>query len=86
MKWKSTDTSIQNLTKKLQPQLEVIPVLDEWKCLQNDREVSELDSTQRIDHYWNAVFQLKSVDGSSSYQSLPLVIKSALVLAQTNAV
>lgn len=48
---KSTDTSIQNLTRKLQPQLEVTSVLDEWKCLQEDREVSELDSTQRIDHY-----------------------------------
>ena len=31
------------------------------------------------------MFQLKSFDGSSRYESLPSVIKSGLVLAQTNA-
>ena len=59
-------------------------MLDEWKSLQADQEVSELDTNQQSDHYWNAVFLLKSIDGSSRYQSLPLVIKSGLVLAQTN--
>ena len=83
--WKSTDASIQNLSKKLQPQLDVSSVLDEWKLLQADQEVSELDTNQRVDHYWNAVFLLKSIDGNSRYQSLPLVIKSGLVFAQTNA-
>ena len=82
---KSTDASIQNLSKKLQPQLDVSSVLDEWKLLQADQEVSELDTNQRVDHYWNAVFLLKSIDGNSRYQSLPLVIKSGLVFAQTNA-
>jgi len=53
--------------------------------LQADQEVSELDTNQQIDHYWNAVFLLKSIDGISRYQSLPLVIKSGLPLAQTNA-
>ena len=53
--------------------------------LQADPEVSEIDTNQQVDHYWNAVFQLKSFDGSSRYESLPSVIKSGLVLAQTNA-
>ena len=61
-------------------------MLDEWKLLQADQEVSERDSTQRIEHYWNAVFLLKSIDGSSRYQSLPLVIESGLVLPRTSAV
>ena len=60
-------------------------MLDEWKLLQADQEVSELDTNQRVDHYWNAVFLLKSIDGNSQYQCLPLVIKSGLVFAQTNA-
>lgn len=50
-----------------------------------DQEVSELDTNQQVDHYWNAVFQLKSIDGNSRYQCQPLVIKSRLVFAQTNA-
>ena len=82
---KSTDSSIQNLSKKLQPQLDVSSVLDEWKLLQAHQEVSELDTNQRVDHYWNAVFLPKSIDGNSRYQCLPLVIKSGLVFAQTNA-
>ena len=60
-------------------------MLDEWKLLQADQEVSELDSTQRIDRYWNAVFLPKSIEGGSRYQSLSVVIRSGLVLAQTNA-
>ena len=62
---KSTDTSIQNLSKKLQPQLNVSSVLDEWKLPQADQEVSELDTNQRVDHYQNAVFLVKSIDGNS---------------------
>ena len=60
-------------------------MLDEWKLLQADQEVSELDTNQQVDHYWNAVFLLKSIDGNSRYQCLPLVIKFGLVFAQTNA-
>ena len=37
MALKSTDTSIQNLSKKLQPQLDVSSLLDEWKWLQADQ-------------------------------------------------
>ena len=82
---KSTDSSIQNLSKKLQPQLDVSYVLDERKLLQPDQEVSEIDTNQRVDLYWNTVFLLMSIDGNSECQCLPLVIKSGLVFAQTNA-
>ena len=68
---KSTDSSIQNISKELQPQLDVSSVLDECKFLQVDQEVSELDINQRVDHYWNAVFLLKPIDGISRYQCLP---------------
>ena len=83
--WKSTDSSIQNFFKKRQPQLDASSVLNEWKLLQADEEISELDTNQRVDHYWNAVFLLKSIDGKSRYQCLPLVMKSGLLFAQTNA-
>ena len=43
---KSKDSSIQNLSKKLQPQLDVSSVLDEWKLLQADQEVFELDANR----------------------------------------
>ena len=59
-------------------------VVDEWKLLQADQDVSHLDTDQRIDRFWNAVFLLKSIDGNSRYQSLPIVIKSTLVLTQSN--
>ena len=82
---KTTGTTIQNLARKLQPQLDVSSVLDKWKLLQADQKVSELDANQQIDHYWNSLFLLKAIDDSSRYQFLPLVIKFGLVLAQTNA-
>ena len=48
---KSTNSFIQNLSsKKLQPQLDVTSVLDKWKLLQADQEVSELHTNQRVDH------------------------------------
>ena len=40
---------------------------------------------ERIEVFWNAVFELHSVDERMRYLFLPSVIKSALVLAQTNA-
>ena len=52
--------------------------------LQADQGESDLDTDQGIDHFWEAVFLLKSIDGNRRYQSLPIVIKSALVLAHTN--
>ena len=42
--------------------------------------------SERIEVFWNGVFQLQSAGGGDlRYKLLPVVIKSALVLAQTNA-
>ena len=81
---KTTTVAIQNLARKLQPQLDVPTVLDEWKVYQIDEDVSALDATQRVAQYWNAVFQLKSFDGNSRYLHLAKLVKAGLVLAQTN--
>ena len=35
--------------------------------------------------YWNKVSKLQAADGELRYKTLPTVIKSGLVLAQTNA-
>ena len=60
-------------------------MLDEWKLYQNDGDISDIDTDQRVDHYWNAVFLLTSVEGNGRYQLLPRLVKSCLVLAQANA-
>ena len=82
---KSTTISIQNLSRKLLPEFDTAAVLDEWKLYQNDGDISDIDSDQRVDHYWNAVFLLTSVEGNGRYQLLPRLVKSCLVLAQANA-
>ena len=82
---KSTVTSIQSNTSALQPEVNVSEVLDEWKLFQVDNDVPVYKATDRIETFWNKVFQIHSDDGDALYKGLPHVIKSALVLAQTNA-
>ena len=74
--------SIQNLSRKLLPEFDTAAVLDEWKLYQNDGNISDIDTDQGVDYYWNAVFLLKSVEGNGRYQLLPRLVKSCLVLAQ----
>ena len=59
-------------------------MLDECKLLQADQGVFELDVNHWVDHYWNAMFLLKPIDGNSRYPCLPLVIKSGLKFALTD--
>ena len=47
--------------------------------------VFELDANQWVNHYWNAMFLLKPIDGNSRYPCLPLVIKSGFKFASTTA-
>ena len=51
-------------------------------CDAND---AQIDTDQRVDHFWRAVFCLKSSDGSPKYMVLPEVVKAGLILAQMNA-
>ena len=81
---KSTIISIQNLSSKLLPEFDTAAVLDEWKLYQNDGNISDIDTDQRVDHYWNAVFLLKYVEGNGRYHLLTRLVKSYLVWAQTN--
>lgn len=60
-------------------------VLDEWKLYQVDTDVSEREAPAHecVGHSCNAVFTLRSPDGSARYEQLQQVAKSGLVLAQT---
>ena len=69
----------------LQPAISTSEVIDEWKLFQVDNELPDYNQQERIEKYWNAVFQLQSSDGQLRYKLLPAVIKSALTLGQTNA-
>ena len=69
----------------LQPAISTSEVIDEWKLFQVDNELPDYNQQERIEKYWNAVFQLQSIDGQLRYKLLPAVIKSALTLGQTNA-
>ena len=59
-------------------------VVDEWKVFQVDSELPNYNPSEKIEVFWNGVFQLQSADGDLRYKLLPVVIKSALVLPQTN--
>ena len=77
--------SIESVTSVLQPEINVTEVVDEWKLFQVDNDLPAYNASERIEVFWNGVFKLQSADGDSRYKLLPVVIKSALVLAQTNA-
>ena len=68
----------------LQPAISTSEVIDEWKLFQVDNELPDYNQQERIEKYWNAVFQLQSSDGQLRYKLLPAVFKSALTLGQTN--
>ena len=74
-----------SVTSVLQPKINVTEVVDEWKLFQVDKDLPAYNASERIEVFWNGVFKLQSADGDSRYNLLPVVIKSALVLAQTNA-
>ena len=84
-KKESTVSSIERLTTVLQPAISTSEVIDEWKLFQVDNELPDYNQQERIEKYWNAVFQLQSSDGQLRYKLLPAVIKSALTLGHTNA-
>ena len=73
---KSTTISIQNLSRKLLPEFDTAAVLDYWTLYQNDGDISDIDTDQQVDRYWNAVFLLTSVEGNGHYQLLPRLVKS----------
>ena len=81
----STVSSIQSLASVLQPKVSEIEVVDEWKIFQVDPDLPSYDAKERIEVFWRKVFALQSPAGDFRYKALPVVVKSALVLGQTNA-
>ena len=82
---KSTVTSIRSIAMKLQPKVDPSEVTDKWKLFQVDNELPAYDPRERIEVYGNKVSKLQAADGELRYKTLPTLIKSGLVLAQTNA-
>ena len=60
-------------------------MVDEWKLFQVDNDLPHYDRQEQIEQYCNRVFQLQSSNGQLRYKILPTIIKSALILGQTNA-
>ena len=50
-----------------------------------DTDLPDYDPKERIEVFWKQVFELQGLAGEPKYQILPVVVKSALVLTQTNA-
>ena len=80
-----TASAIASLSSVLQPNVNQTEVVDEWKLFQVDTELPEYNAKERIEVFWNALFQLQSPSGDPRYKVLPCVVKSALILTQTNA-
>ena len=77
----STVSSIESIACTLQPKVDQTQVVDEWKVYQVDTDLPNYDPKERIEE----VFELQGLAGEPKYQILPVVVKSALVLTQTNA-
>ena len=84
-KKQSTVLPIQHLATTLQPNLNETDIVDEWKAFQLDDDLPAYDPKERIEFFWNRVFDLQGPDGNNRYKVMPVVVKSALVLAQINA-
>ena len=84
-KKESTVLLIQHLATTLQPNLNDTDIVDEWKAFQLDDNLPAYGPKERIELFWNQVFDLQGPDGNNRYNVMPAVVKPALVLAQTNA-
>lgn len=52
----------------------------------DDQDVDQLDKGQCVDHFWRAVFSHKSLNETGPrFSAIPKVVKSGLILAQSNA-
>ena len=81
----STVSSIESIACTLQPKVDQTQVVDEWKVYQVDTDLPNYNPKERIEVFWKQVFELQGLAGEPKYQILPVVVKSALVLTQTNA-
>ena len=84
-KKESTVLLIQHLATTLQPNFNDTDIVDEWKAFQLDDDLPAYDPKERIELFRNQEFDLQGPDGSNRYKVMPAVVKSVLVVAQTNA-
>ena len=49
-----------------------------------DANVAQIDTEQRVGHFWKAACCRKPSDGSPKYKIFPEVVKVGLILAQMN--
>ena len=59
--------------------------MDKWKVFQVDNDLSVYDTKVGIEVFWEQVFELHASNSDYRYKVLPVVVKSGLVLVQTNA-
>ena len=81
-KKESTVSSIERLTTVLQPAISTSEVIDEWKLFQVDNELPDYNQQERIEKYWNAVFQLQSSDGQLRYKLFACCYRQPLLLGK----
>ena len=81
-KKESTVSSIERLTTVLQPAISTSEVIDEWKLFEVDNELPDYNQQERIEKYWNAVFQLQSSDRQLRYKCCLLLSSQPLLLGK----
>ena len=69
----------------MQPKISGTEDTNDWKLFQVDNQLPTYKPKYRIEVFWNQVFKVQSVTGECRHKLLPLVVNSALTLAQANA-
>ena len=60
---KSTQSSIEELSSLLQPKCNISEIVDEWKLFQVDNDIPAYNREEKIEKFWNRVFQLQLQSG-----------------------
>ena len=80
-----TVSAVEKLASLLHPKLNTSKVVDEWKLFQVDNNIPRYNGDEGIEKFWNVVFDVLQHSGKKRYKLLSVIVKSALILGQTNA-
>ena len=80
-----TVSAVEKLSSLLHPKLNTSKVVDEWKLFQVDNDIPRYNGDELIEKFWNGVFDVLQPSGEKRYKLLSVIVKSALILGQTNA-
>ena len=66
---------------------EVRQVKDEWRLymVESEKKLPDALQCERVDHYWNQVFKIKTTSGHLKYIILPKLVKAILAFQNGNA-